>query len=169
MLAVADTSPINYLLLIQCETVLPVLYARVVIPLAVWHELQDPDTPALVRAWVAQPPAWFAIQPLQQALPATAMPDLGAGEREAIALAQELSADIVLIDEGDGRREAHDCGLHVTGTFGVLERGAIRGLIDLPTALARLRATTFRARNELYQDVLARYAARKANPPTDGR
>ena len=76
MLAVADTSPINYLLLIQCETVLPVLYARVVIPLAVWHELQDPDTPALVRAWVAQPPAWFAIQPLQQALPATAMPDL---------------------------------------------------------------------------------------------
>jgi len=162
MLAVADTSPINYLLLIQCETLLPVLYTRVVIPAAVWHELQDPDTPPVVQAWVAHPPAWFAIQRLRQGLAAREMPDLGDGEREAIVLAQELPADIVLMDEGDGRREAQGRGLIVTGTLGVLERAAIRGLIDLPRALARLQATTFRARAELYQDLLARDAARKS-------
>jgi predicted nucleic acid-binding protein len=161
MLAVADTSPINYLLLIQCETLLPALYTRVVIPSAVWHELQDPDTPSTVRAWVAHPPAWFAVQPLQYELPATEMPDLGDGEREAIVLAQELHADIVLIDEGDGRREAQRRALTMTGTLGVLERAAIRGLIDLPRVLARLQSTTFRARPELFQDLLARDAARK--------
>ena len=46
------------------------------------------------------------------------MPDLGDGEREVIVLAQELPADIVLIDEGDGRREAQGRGLIVTGTLG---------------------------------------------------
>ena len=106
MLAVADTSPINYLVLIQCEVLLPVLYTRVVIPAAVWHELQDPDTPPVVQAWVAHPPAWFAIQALRQGLAAREMPDLGDGEREAIVLAHELPADIVLMDEGNGRREA---------------------------------------------------------------
>ena len=95
------------------------------------------------------------------------MPDLGDGEREAIALAQALPADVVLIDEGDGRREAHARGLRVTGTFGVLERRAIRGLVDLPSMVARLRATTFRARADLYRDLLARDAAR--HPPAGGR
>ncbi len=78
------------------------------------------------------------------------MPDLGDGEREAIVLAQELHADIVLIDEGDGRREAQRRALTMTGTLGVLERAAIRGLIDLPRVLARLQSTTFRARPELF-------------------
>ena len=50
MLAVADTSPINYLVLIQCETLLSALYTRVVIPPAVWHELQDSSLPPEVRA-----------------------------------------------------------------------------------------------------------------------
>jgi predicted nucleic acid-binding protein len=164
MLAVADTSPINYLVLIACETLLSALYTRVMIPPAVWHELQDPDTPPEVRAWVAHPPAWFAVQPLPQRLPATELPDLGEGEREAIMLAQELQADIVLIDEGDGRREAGRRALTVTGTLGVLERAAIWGLIDLPRVLARLQTTTFRARAALFQELLARDAARKGRP-----
>ena len=89
------------------------------------------------------------------------MPDLGDGEREAIVLAQELHAEIVFIDEGGGRREAQRRVLTMTGTLGVLERAAIQGLIDLPRALARLQTTTFRARPELFQDLLARDAARK--------
>jgi predicted nucleic acid-binding protein len=125
------------------------------------NELQDPETPLAIRAWIVHPPAWFEIRPTRHSLPVTEMPDLGDGEREAIVLAQELQADFLLIDEEDGRREAHGRALTVTGTLGVLERAAIRGLIDLPTALTRLQATTFRARPALFQDLLARDATRK--------
>ncbi len=52
----------------------------------------------------------------------------------------------------------------MTGTLGVLERAAIRRLIDLPRVLARLQTTTFRARAALFQELLARDAARKGLP-----
>jgi hypothetical protein len=42
-------------------------------------ELQRPRTPASVRQWVASPPAWFAVQPPQQPLPAQQFPQLGLG------------------------------------------------------------------------------------------
>jgi predicted nucleic acid-binding protein len=68
---------------------------------------------------------------------------------------------LILIDDADGRLEAERHALTTTGTLGTLEAAAIHGLIDLPVALTRLQATTFRARPELYQDLLARDAARK--------
>ena len=64
MLVVADTSPINYLILIQHEPLLPTLYTQVIIPTAVLRELQDPETPESVRTWVAHPPAWFEVHQL---------------------------------------------------------------------------------------------------------
>jgi len=82
-------------------------------------------------------------------------------EREAILLAHELQADFLLIDEEDGRQVARSRALTVTGTLGVLERAAERGLIDLPRTLARLVTTTFRVRDELIQGMLTRDAARK--------
>ena len=86
---------------------------------------------------------------------------LGAGEREAIALAQETRADALLIDEEEGRRAAR--ALTVTGTLGVLERAAARGLLDLPSVLTRLRTTSFRVREALLHDMLVRDAARKGS------
>jgi predicted nucleic acid-binding protein len=161
MLVVADTSPINYLILIQHETLLPALYTHVVIPPAVQRELQDVETPTVVRAWVAHPPSWFEVRTLQHPEETRALAYLGAGEREAMVLAHELQADLLLIDEDSGRREAHSRALTVTGTLGVLERAAVRGLIDLPSALARLQTTTFRVKHELIQNLLTRDAARK--------
>jgi predicted nucleic acid-binding protein len=57
MLVVSDTSPINYLVLLHQETLLPILYGRVVIPPAVHEELQRSSTPEVVRQWVSHPPA----------------------------------------------------------------------------------------------------------------
>lgn len=164
MLVVADTSPINYLILIQHERLLPTLYTQVLVPPAVLRELEDPETPEAVRTWIANPPAWLERRAPQQPLAATAFSVLGAGEREAIVVAEEVQADFVLIDERDGRRVARSRALAVIGTLGVLEEAAIRGLIDLPHALAQLQATTFYASPALFEELLARDAARKGQP-----
>ena len=169
MLVVADTSALNYLLIIHQETLLPVLYDRVVIPPAVYRELLRSETPEVVRQWLAHPPGWLTVQPPPHGLGAEAFPKLGAGEREAIPLAQELPDAVLVIDDHDGREEAARRPLAMIGTIGVLEAAAIRGLIDLPPVLAQLQATTFHGAPRLFAEALARDAARKASPPTDGR
>jgi predicted nucleic acid-binding protein len=161
MLVVADTSPINYLVLIEQTAVLPTLYTRVVLPPAVVHELRYAEAPEVVRAWAADLPTWCKVRRPTSLVGAETLAHLGVGEREAIALAQELRVDLLLIDEADGRRLALSRALTVTGTLGVLERAAERGLIELTSTLARLLTTTFRVRDELLQALLARDAARK--------
>jgi predicted nucleic acid-binding protein len=169
MLVVADTSPLNYLVIIHQDTLLPALYTRVVIPPAVYRELLRSETPEVVRQWLAHPPAWLTIQSPQHGLGAEAFPKLGAGEREAIPLAEELPDAILVIDDHEGREEAVRRTINRIGTIGVLEEVAIRGLIDLPTVLAQLQATTFHGSPRLFAEALARDAARKASLPTDGR
>ena len=161
MLVVADTSPINYLVLLEQTALLPALYTRVFLPPAVVTELQDLEAPEEVRAWVADLPGWCEVRRPAPLGETETLAHLGAGEREAILLAQELRADFLLIDEEDGRQVARSRALTVTGTLGVLERAAERGLINLPSTLARLLTTTFRVRDELIQGMLARDAARK--------
>jgi predicted nucleic acid-binding protein len=160
MFVVADTSPLNYLILIEQTAVLPALYARVLLPPAVVTELRDPEAPETARAWVDALPSWCETRRPTALAPGMGLEALGAGEREAIMLAQEARADALLIDE-DGRRAARACALIVTGTLGVLERAAARELLDLPDVIARLRATSFRVRESLLLDLLARDAARK--------
>jgi predicted nucleic acid-binding protein len=159
---VTDTSPINYLILTGYVDVLPVLHGDVVIPQAVARELRDPRTPERVRQWIAAPPVWCAIQPPHG--PADlALADLGDGEREAILLCQELGADALLTDDTEAYDAARAKGIAVIRTLALLERAALQGLLDLPTALARLQATTFYAPAQIIHAILARYATQ--HPP----
>jgi predicted nucleic acid-binding protein len=87
--------------------------------------------------------------------------DLDAGERDAILLAQELHADLLLIDEGDGYGTATQRGIRCMRTVGLLEQAGMRGLLDLPEAIARLRRTNFRIHPLVLDNVLARDAERK--------
>jgi predicted nucleic acid-binding protein len=105
------------------------------------RELQHQKTPAAVRAWIAQPPAWCEVRPDPPADATLAF--LDPGERAAIALAMALHADGLLIDEYEGRREAEHRGVPVTGTLGVLGVAHRVGLLDFETALAQLRRTNF--------------------------
>jgi|SRR5580658_2749258 hypothetical protein len=63
---VADTTPLNYLALIQAADVLPSLYRRVLIPPAVKVELAHANAPAIVRAWISQPPLYLEVVNLKQ-------------------------------------------------------------------------------------------------------
>jgi predicted nucleic acid-binding protein len=98
---VADTSPLNYLVLIQAADILPSLYRRVLIPPAVSAELSHANTLTAVRAWISQPPQWLEVVGLKQPVD-PALAHLDAGEREAISLASELQAILLLMDERDG-------------------------------------------------------------------
>ncbi len=89
MIVIADTGPLNYLVLIGSIDVLKPLYTRVVAPQAVVQELEDPAAPAAVRAWITQPPAWLEVRPNPTADPA--LDFLGAGERAALTLAASLN------------------------------------------------------------------------------
>lgn len=55
MIVIADTSPLNYLVLIGEAEMLRRLYGRVVIPEAVLRELQNRKAPAKVADWIAHP------------------------------------------------------------------------------------------------------------------
>lgn len=83
------------------------------------------------------------------------------GERDAIVLALHLKADLVLMDEREGVQEARRLGLTVTGTLGILDRAAERGVIELVPAIARLRQTNFRIDPSLLDRLLAVDGLRK--------
>ena len=160
MIVVADASPLHYLVLIDQIAVLPSLYDQVMTPSVVCEELQRPRTPEVMRFWMAHPPPWLDIRP-SQAEDDPGLWRLGVGERQAILLARAIGADVLLIDEWHGRREARSRGLRTLGTLGILDEAAARGLLDLPAALTRLQATNFRVTREMVQVLLARDVARK--------
>ncbi len=130
MIVVADTTPINYLILIGQVDLLTKLFGGVVIPPAVFKELQNDRTPEPVRKWIAERPQWLAVVSLEAA-PDAELSDLDAGEREAIALAERLRADRLLVDEMEARREAVRRNFMVIGTLGVLRKAAQLHLIGL--------------------------------------
>lgn len=160
MIVVADTSPLRYLVLIQHIDILPALYGRVIVPPAVIVELAHEHTPAMVHAWLSSPPNWLDVRAPKSAV-TTEVVTLGPGEQAAITLAEELSADALLIDDRDGRREATRRRLPVLGTLRVLADAAEQGLLDLADAFERLAQTNFRADEQLVHRLLAIDAARR--------
>jgi predicted nucleic acid-binding protein len=140
MLVVADSSPLVVLINIEQIEVLPVLFANVIIPPEVSAELRQPNRPRAVHEFITSRPAW-----LHEQAPATIepIPALHAGELAAISLAKELKADLLLIDEARGRQAAAERHIPITGTIGVLEFAADRGLLDLQDAFAAIKNTDF--------------------------
>jgi len=61
VIVVADTSPINYLILTEEIDILAKMYGNVVIPRAVHDELLCPSAPEIVRGWMGQLPAWVEV------------------------------------------------------------------------------------------------------------
>jgi|SRR5271170_7358808 len=159
-LVVTDTGPLNYLALIEAIELLPKLLEKVVTAEAVRAELLNQDAPAVVRAWAAEPPGWFDVRSVSSAIDDPAWRALDTGEREALGLARLLGADLVLMDDRAGVAVARQLGFAVTGTLGVLDLGARRGLIDLADAFTRLKATSFRYRPEIIDALLAQHAKR---------
>jgi predicted nucleic acid-binding protein len=152
-LVIADTGPVNYLILIQHIDLLPRMFDRVILPVAVQAELSSPIAPPSVQRWIAAPPAWLEVVETQGVDPVAG---LHRGEAAAIALAASLHAGLLLIDERKGVKAARSKGFRVTGALGLLEMAAEQGLVDFAEAAERLRQTTFRSPEALLDLMLKR-------------
>lgn len=153
MIVVSDTSPINYLVLIGEIELLPQLFGQVIIPQAVLDELLKQGTPETVKNWANNHPDWLKVQNATLVDQTIA---LGAGEREAISLAKEINADLVLIDDRKARKTAIERGLNVAGTINILESASKRGLVDLVKAFQNVQQTNFRVSSDLLSEILKR-------------
>ena len=140
---IVDAGPLYYLILIQAPDILRQLFGSVVVPDVVTAELQRQTTPSAVRLWLETGRDWLVEQPAPP-VRHNRFSRLGSGEIGVLSLAAQLRADLVLIDDRDARKAAHAEGFAVSGTVGVLDRAAARGLIDLRAASDALRATNFR-------------------------
>jgi predicted nucleic acid-binding protein len=150
MVVVADTTPVNYLVLIGQIEILPQLYARILIPPAVLEELKHPVAPEAVREWSAHPPSWLEVLTPRSSVHVT---QLDLGESQAIALAIEMRVEVLLMDEQAGRQEAVRCGLKVAGTLSVLDEADQAGLLDFDVAVAQLRQTSFRVSQAVLAEI----------------
>ncbi len=152
MIVVADTSPINYLLLINHIDLLPRLFQQIIIPEIVRDEMLDPDAPPVLQQWIANPPSWLTIQTVP--ISDTTLSSLDPGEQAAITLAQTLPADLLIIDERLGRRIAEERGIAIIGILGILDDAADQGLINLAEVFAQLQQTNFRVSRRIIQALL---------------
>ncbi|NEQ40627.1 MAG: DUF3368 domain-containing protein [Okeania sp. SIO3I5] len=158
MIVVSDTSPLNGLVIVGHLPLLQQIYGRVLIPPAVADELErgGEDDPRITQVLSLD---WIEVcQPTNIQLVKTLQTDsnLDRGESEAIALAQELKAEELLIDERLGRKEAVRLGLNITGLLGILLVAKGRGFVTeiRPIIDALIQQANFRVSDRLYLEVL---------------
>lgn len=111
MIVIADTSPIRYLALLGHADLLPKLYGVVIVPTAVLAEMRAIGSPVVVKEFCDDIPDWLEVKPLSKPVSRDLLAVLDLGESEAIQLAMEINADLMLIDERRGRNVAASLGL----------------------------------------------------------
>jgi uncharacterized protein len=159
VIIVSDSGPLAYLVSIGIADHLPDLYGDVFVPPAVVAELRHPKCP--VSSWALQLPNWAHVAS-PRSIAGESPLDLG--EREAIALALELRAERLLIDEMQGRQAALAAGLKVAGTLAVILDGAQERMFDGEVAISKLADTNFYATPELLERVRKLLRKRLSEP-----
>jgi len=158
MIIVSDTSPLSNLAIVDHLFLLKEIYQTVVIPEAVAEELENAqaDEPRIAAILSLD---WVAVRTAQNVVLISELRNerlLDRSESEAIALALELKAEELLIDERLGRREAARLGISMTGVLGVLLIAKRRGLIPAvrPVIDELITVAKFRVSSQLYVEVL---------------
>ena len=152
---VSNASPLINLARVNHFDLLIAFYDQIVIPQAVYDEVvvrgRGRDGSREVKEV-----SWIEIRVPQDELAVRALAaELGKGEAAAIILAQELQADLLLMDEIRGRRVAQQLGLKVRGTLGILARARREErILNLRLVLDLLRARGTWISQDLYEEIL---------------
>lgn len=165
MIVISDTSPISNLLLIGQLPLLKALYKQLIIPETVFHEIKALEAFGIDIDCI-ETADWIEVKAVRdRAFVEALAAEVDRGEAEAIALAKELTADRLLIDERIGRQVAQRYGLPITGLLGVLTAAKQDNLVsELKPVLDRLiQQAKFRVHPDLYQQILK--SVDEAAPP----
>lgn len=125
---VSNTTPIISLLKLNRLEILQKIYKQVYIPTAVYNEVEAGKAKGYYKD--LSEIDWVNIIEIQDKQAVKYFLDLDAGEAEAIVLATELNADLIILDEKPGRFHAKHADLKVTGTIGILIKAKSEGLIE---------------------------------------
>ena len=160
-LVVSNSSPLIHLARIGRPSLLRQLFGEIAIPPAVYREVVVEGRGRPGSEQVASA-SWIKTMSLrEQVLKRALLAFLDEGEAEAIALAVEKNADLVLLDEREARIHAKRLGLKVAGTIGVLLKSKKAGLIEsLRDELDKLKETGFRISPVLEEEILKRAGER---------
>ena len=154
-LVVVNTTPIIALSLIGKLDLMRSIYGQVVVPSAVEAEVLAGGRDGIGRTELREA-SWLRVTSLQDPRRADLLADLDRGEAEVLALAQELNADLVIIDERLARLHAKRLGLTLTGTLGILLRAKRLGHVKAVAPLIdRLRQGGIRLSEMIVSEVLA--------------
>lgn len=159
MIVVSDTLPITNLAAISQLNLLQQLYSHLIIPKAVYNEMVKVDqlVPGAVEVQTLRPIQTQAVADYQQIVAIqSSQENIDVGEAEAIVLALELKADLLLMDERRGRAVATSYGLNVTGLLGVLLQAKRNSLIPAvkPVMDQLIEQVDFRVSSQLYAAIL---------------
>ncbi|MBN8562550.1 MAG: DUF3368 domain-containing protein [Leptolyngbya sp. UWPOB_LEPTO1] len=156
MLIVSNTSPLSNLAIIGELSLLQSVYPKILIPSIVEAELMRlPEIQPIISNQIAS--GWLEVQvPTDLQLLQALSQSLDPGEAAAIALAIELNADRLLIDEKLGRRIASEYGLKIRGIVGVLVNAKTKGLVPAvqPILDRLIEQAGFRISQSLYDRIL---------------
>lgn len=156
MIVVSNTSPLTNLAAIGQFHLLQQLYQDLHIAEGVWQELNAYQPPPPGSKEVATAPWVYCHTVSNHSLVMTLRQDLDKGEAETLALAIELAADLVLLDEKEARHQAQRLQLKITGVIGILLEAKKRGyLTQVKPHLEALRQRAgFYLHDSLYQQTL---------------
>lgn len=154
-LVVSDTSPLLNLALIEQLTLLESQFSSITIPSQVWEELADGEAGLDALRALRDKEFLTVVEVEQSDLFTEIFHELDLGKTAAICHAIEQGADLILLDEKDGRQVARRHDLTVTGIIGILLRGAKGGDTELEQELDALREAGFWISDDLYSRVLS--------------
>ena len=157
MIVVSNAGPLIALARIKRFELLRDLFGHLLIPQAVYEEVVvkgagkpgAEETASAYRDWIE------VLRVKDVVMMRSFLARLGRGESEAIALALEKDADLILLDDLKARAVAEFMGLTVVGTIGVISQAYKQGIVsDLRQILDALQATGFWIDRKIYEQML---------------
>jgi len=155
-LVVSDTSPLLNLALIDRLELLDTQFDSITAPEIVWAELTAGESGVQALRELRSRGTLSLVEVERDGLYVELARQIDEGEAAAITYAVDNDADLLLLDERDGRKAARRHEVSVTGVVGVLMRAAMDGTVEIETELDRLQEAGFWLSDELHREAIRR-------------
>ncbi len=138
MIVVSDTSPLRHLAALGLMELLPRLFSSPHCPTKVIAKCLHTSTPHQLRQWADHLPDWLLVMGHSE-WNDPCLDEIDPGKASAIRLAHDLCANVLLMDDQQGRKAAQHLGFRVSGLIGILGDAASQGFVDFDALILQLK------------------------------